>query len=213
MFWVVVGASIIGAWVTVKRGPEEGLLGALVVVGLVTVAVALHNGLERSARLTLADLAPLFTMTGCPFEADREYGGTPWYHLKVRRSGCDVVVTVGLSPDGGTLWLVCTLRELPPDGGDLGRRLRALLVANSVWSPYYFALHEHGSWLTLNRPVENRAITPVLFRAILDQFLDILFATQALWDTTQWEVPPAALVTPADPVQMSFSDRISPRVR
>jgi hypothetical protein len=105
------------------------------------------------------------------------------------------VVQVSLSSSQKNLWFVAWLKKIPTGEQVPSERLLALLSENWKNDPAHFCYVEDSRFLTLTQRMENRDVTPHVFRSALDGFINTMTKTNSEWDVTHWQSPKAAPVS------------------
>ncbi len=176
-------------WKTwVGRGAVVGvLLGALVGLLICLASPRREPGsLPVADRLTPHALGAFLTQMGYTFNRVDSAEARYIYHLTLPRTGGTFYVSVVLSPNRANLWLCAYLPCVPLPASNLGEHLLKLLEASSDASPAFFDCVGSNKQLRLSLRLENRDLTPQLFRESLEHLLAWLARTSALWDTKWW---------------------------
>jgi len=188
---VSVGGLLIGPFEWPLVGAGAGLVLALP-IGLLALWSAPRETTQETVlvALTPEGISPFLTQMGYPHDTRRMPTGEPECEMKVTRDGWSVSVVVNLSPNRANLWLTIVLRSLPTDHHRYGPQFVRLLQASWDVAPAFFATHRTNNVLCLMRAIENRSLTPVVVRQILDDMIDACRRTFAWWDVAGWMVLP-----------------------
>jgi hypothetical protein len=184
------------------------LLGSL--IGLLSWLFAARREVEVVANrgaFTSESLAVFLTQMGYEVSTVALPQGPPQYLVQLQRGGASFPVSIDISPNRANLWLIVTLRALPPGLANLEGRLVSLLQASWDHAPVFFSYSRAANQLCLMRMLENRDVSPSRFRAALDEFLDVACRTYYLWETKLWDSavpwkPPDGRLPGAAPVEL-----------
>jgi hypothetical protein len=182
--------------------PGFGLAGGTalgLIIGLLTWFVGLVIGLlawsgssKKRAPNTVVpsftpqSLAPFLSQMGYEFTTTKTPSGEPQYMVAFTRDGWNICICVSVSPNRTSLWLATSLGQVPHPVEEVAERLLRLLQGNVETAPVFFGCVRDGQYLTIQRAVDNRALTPALFRTMFDDFVGVLQRTAVLWNTANW---------------------------
>jgi hypothetical protein len=139
--------------------------------------------------LTPHTLPGFLTQMGYEHEARRLPSGDLDCIVTVRRDGWNVMISVNISPNRANLWLTMALGEIPPNTNDHATRFLRLLQASWETAPAFFACHRMSNALCLMRSLENRSVSPAVFRQAMDDLIAEARRMAAWWDIANWQRP------------------------
>ena len=98
-------------------------------------------------------------------------------------------MNVGPSPNGQYIWLVFPLMA-PPDPTNLPvDKITDMLVQSDRAAPSFFSYSPDNKMFYLQRPLQNRDITPEELRSHVEAIRATFKATTGTWDTAKWPKP------------------------
>ena len=118
-----------------------------------------------------------------------EKSGDKNFLLTITRDSYTLRVHVAMSPNDKFVWLE-TRFGVFPEAAKMTAILDKLMEANDANPPAYFSL-THGEKpedriLFLQRPLDNRELTPAIMREALDKFMALIVKTAPVWDPANW---------------------------
>ena len=170
--------------------------------------------------LTDARLKAMLENMGFEPSLIRSTSGVPMYKVTAPRDGRNWFFYASLSNDKSRLWLSAPLAALPEPAKVRPDILEKLLAKNFDLGPTTFSLRS-GRMLYLDRPLENRGVTPGRMRKEIDSFLDTMKDTESLWNPAKYppligarvKAPPARVKKGGDDVLDGKQDALDPSER
>ena len=120
-------------------------------------------------------------------------GTSNLYWVKISRDGVEYSVSFQISPNKEKLWIIVPLADIADVDHAAPAKLAKLLELNDQIGPCYFRFNRQYKRLYLARAMDNRAVTPALFRDNLERTVDRLVETRAAWQVKDWSEPTAAI--------------------
>ncbi len=135
--------------------------------------------------IPIEGLKPLLVNLG--FEPEELMGEKdPYYRIRFKQDPFTFVVDVSLSSSRAYFWLVMRLAEIPDPAKAPAAALMKLLVLSDTQGPNYYSVSEKPAIIFLNRPLENRGLTPARIRKTLDELAGAAKKDADAWDPSKW---------------------------
>jgi hypothetical protein len=135
-----------------------------------------------------ASLKAMLENLGYEPKALQNKDGSNYYQIKAG----PWAIEVSLNANQKNLWFVAWLEKIPAGGKIPPDRLLTLLSENWKNDPVHFCYDDNNRFLTLTERIENRDVTPQVFRGALDGFTNVMSRTSNEWNVSRW------LQTPTD---------------
>ena len=115
-------------------------------------------------------------------------GNTPadiYYRINLNRDDYRFALDVGLSKNGQNVWFLAPLRQLPEPKDVRPDILEKMLALNDKIGPTHMSMGSNRM-LYLNVAIENRDITPVRLRQVIDSFCNDIRGSESLWNPSRY---------------------------
>jgi hypothetical protein len=116
-------------------------------------------------------------------------GESTIYWIKVSREGVEYSVSFQISPNKEKIWAIVPLADIPEIDKASADRLAQFLELNDTIGPCYFRFNRGYKRLYMCRAMDNRAVTPDVFRDNLDRLVDRMVETRDAWQLKSWTEP------------------------
>lgn len=134
--------------------------------------------IEQDTQMSAAQLKEMVTNAGYEVKALNEEAGKEKYEFTVKTEEFDVPIATEISGSRNYVWLTVYLGDAPrPDSP----KCHAMLSRNFKVQPSQFYITERGA-LMLGFAMENRGITPVVFRRTFTKLADDVVKTADIWN-------------------------------
>lgn len=105
--------------------------------------------------------------------------GKEKYEFTLTKDDIDVPVAAEVSPSKNYIWLTVYLGDAPKDT-EPASKFAAFLKSNSRIQPTMFYITQ-SNHLMMGITIENRSVTPALFRRVVDKIVGDVVSTFELW--------------------------------
>lgn len=148
---------------------------------------------SRFGRLNTDQLGSLIESLGLqPTRDQQRYD----FHFKAVAEGEEWELTMSavLSENGGSIWLMAWLDELPRSAADVPRAALLRLLANNdrLGKGRFFAYVTSNRRFVLEQVIENDSVTPAAFRRSLQELSASVVQTYPYWSVANWNPQGAA---------------------
>lgn len=181
---------------------RRAVVGAALSAVAVPLAAGVASGQEKSApaaaakgKLTDQSLGTLLKAMGLEATAaEQRYDFA--FKSTIEDAEWELSMSAVLSQDGGSIWIMAWLDELPKSAADVPRTalLRLLSDNDKLGKGKFFAYIAANRRFVLQRVIANENMSAAVFRGALDDLGQSVVATHADWSVANW-----ASSTAADP--------------
>jgi hypothetical protein len=163
----------------------------------VPVVAGIVNGQEKSApvakgKLTDQSLGTLLQAMGLETKMQEQRYDFA-FKATIEAEEWELSMSVVLSQDGSSVWVMAWLDELPKSAADVPRTalLRLLSDNDKLGKGKFFTYIAANRRFVLQRVIPNENITSEKFRAVLDDLGQSVVATHPHWSVSNWTSPSA----------------------
>ncbi len=148
---------------------------------------------ERLGRMLRSlGVKPRAAGTRFDFEFHSQQGGQEW----------DFAMSAVISQDGGTIWVMAWLEEMPTKAAKVpaAALLRMLAENDRLGNGKFFAYDRRNRRFLMQRVVQNRQVTPERLRGVFVDVAKGVMGSHSVWSVSRWDkqtkvrqsaVPPA----------------------
>jgi|UniRef100_A0A7C4LLB0 hypothetical protein len=167
---------------------RRSLMGATVaaLAGSAVVS-AQEKGAPAKGRLTDESLGTLLKAMGLEAQLqEKRYDFT--FKSTIDKEDWDLSMSVVLSQDGNSIWIMAWLDECPKSAADVPRLalLRLLAQNDKLGKGKFFAYIPTNKRFVLQRVIPNENVTTASFRAALDDLGQSVVETYPYWSVANW---------------------------
>ena len=134
------------------------------------------EGLGRMLRSL--GVKPRAAGTRFDFEFHSQQGGQEW----------DFAMSAVISQDGGTIWVMAWLEEMPTKAAKVpaAALLRMLAENDRLGNGKFFAYDRRNRRFLMQRVVQNRQVTPKRLRGIFADVAKGVMGSHSVWSVARW---------------------------
>lgn len=152
------------------------------------------EGLGRMLRSL--GVKPRAAGTRFDFEFHSQQGGQEW----------DFAMSAVISQDGGTIWVMAWLEEMPTKAAKVpaAALLRMLAENDRLGNGKFFAYDRLNRRFLMQRVILNRGITPEMLRGVFEDMAKGVIGSHSTWSVARWAEQPAvkqSTLPPAPPAE------------
>lgn len=176
------------------------LAGACPVLGTVNSAFAQD---AAGAQVSVDELGQMVAALGLnPQKKDSRYDFA--FQAQVNDQDWALSMSVAMSQDNSSVWMIAWLDELPKNSNDVPRTalLRLLAQNDQLGDGKFFAYIPSTRRFVMQRSVQNSGLTSARLRVLMQDLGTSVVESYPLWATANWNpagIPSAPIGTPSAP--------------
>src|SRR5438874_2165723 len=180
------------------------IVGAALSAAIIVTAAAywgpgVHADDAAAGTLTFDSIRTMLTNLGYEFKEEKynesKTSQGSLFTLKIERDGWALSHYISFSSSHEWIWVTSNGQIVPKDKRATVARVLALLQANNGPTAH-FSVDPQSGLIVINRPVENRGITPAVLRKVIEDIdsfkrhTDALWAAEEMWKDEASPTPP-----------------------